>query len=159
MNETIKIETGKSISFENVASFRKKMKQSEIQIEVGRFVEFLKHSNAKKNGPMISATFGIEDFDGEQVIDIQFLFPIDRVFQSTEEYLYKSKFYLGNAIYKRHVGNPLTLQITYNEMLKYVEQEQLIQLSVAYNVNIDNEISNVSESIIDVYISINSNIL
>ncbi|MDB5054510.1 MAG: hypothetical protein JWM44_2560 [Bacilli bacterium] len=160
MNQTIQIETGKELRFENVASFRKKMRQLEIQAEVEKFVQSLKDGGAKKNGPMISATFVAEEIDGDQVLDMEFLFPVDRKVDLPQEYQWKPVFHLVNAVYTRHAGNPTDLQNTYTELMTYIQENQLHQITVAYNVNVnDDKVGRGNEPIIDIYVGMNLCIL
>lgn len=160
MEQTIQIETNKRIRFENLASFRKKMKQSEIQLEVAKFVQFLKQSEAKKNGPMISATFGAEIIDGEQILDMEFLVPLDRKIVLHPEYRFKLILHLVHAIYTRYIGNPLHIDRTYNDLINYMQQNQLQQITVAYNVNVNDErVGQSEEPIIDIYIGVNPSLL
>lgn len=152
-NQTIQIETGKELKFENLASFRKKMRQSEIQVELGKFVQFLKDSGAKKNGPMISATFTAEEVDGEQVLDMEFLIPIDRRVELLDEYQWKPLFHLVNSVFSRHVGNLQDIQATFLEMTTYIQNNCLHQITVAYIVNYEE--NGQDAPMIEIYIGVN----
>ena len=158
LNQTLQIETGKSIRFENVASFRKKMKESEIQMSVGKFINDLKQSGAQKNGPMITATFGMEEINGERILDMEFLVPLDRSIELNKEYIFKPIFHLMHAIYTRHVGKSSVIQKTYTDLIEYIRQNRLQQITVAYNVNDDN-VRLGDDQIIDVYIGVNPSVL
>lgn len=160
MNQTIQIETDKSIRFENVASFRKKMKESEVELEVGRFVDYLKRGGAQKNGPMITATFGIEVTEEGKVLDMEFLVPIDRLLELPMEYSFKPIFHLVHAIYSRYIGDPLEIQNTYVKIVDYIKNNQLQQITAGYNVIINDEQVIYGEtSIIDIYIGLNPSLL
>ncbi|MFC4770315.1 hypothetical protein [Effusibacillus consociatus] len=160
MNHAIQIETGKSIRFENVASFRKKMKQSEVNLELGKFVNFLQQNNVQKNGPMITATFGVENDQQEQILDIEFLIPIDKQIDMPHEYTFKPLFHLVHAVYARYIGDPLQIENTYNELTDFLQQNKLQQITPAYNMNL-NDIHTLqgNEPIIDIYIGVNPSIL
>lgn len=154
----IKIETGQSLRFENVVAFRKKMKVFDIQNEVNKFVQVLQENGAIKSGPMISVTFGAEMLNGVQALDMQFLVPIDRVINLSEEYQFKPVFHLVNAIYTRYNGNPIHIESVYNELLNFIKINHLVQITSAYNVNISVDEAN-QNHIIDIYIGISSSLL
>ncbi|GAA0137420.1 hypothetical protein YSY43_42610 [Paenibacillus sp. YSY-4.3] len=157
MEQTIQIETGKSIRFENVASYRARMKQSEIDHELGQFVAVLKESGAKRNGPMISATFAIDHGQEEQVLDMEFLFPVDRPLDLPEPYGFKPVFQLVDAVYTRYAGNPEGLDRVFAELVDYINRNKMIQVSTGYTLSIQPPIG--AEPCFDVYIVVNQSIL
>jgi effector-binding domain-containing protein len=156
----MQIELNRSIKFENVISFRKKMKHTSVNTEVAKFIHFLKESDARKNGPMMSANFGIETLNGEQILDMEFLVPVDKKIDLPKEYKFKSLFHIVNAVYTRHIGNPLALENVYTELSNFLKQNEIHQITVAYNVNVNDEmVSEEVEPIIDIYIGANPSIL
>lgn len=157
MEQTIQIETGQSIKFDHVASFRKKIKQSEVDNELGKFVAILQGSGARRNGPMISATFGVENDQEEPILDIEFMFPIDRPIDLPEPYKFKPVFQLVDAIYTRYAGNPQGLDRVFMELMNYINQNQLIQVSAGYKISTQPPTG--SEACFDVYIAVNQSIL
>lgn len=157
MEQTIQFEVGKELKFENVASFRKKMKHSEIETEVTQFVNYLKESGAQKKGPMISATFAAEEVNGEQVLDMEFMVPIDRNFELEHGYILKEIFKLVNASYTRYIGKPLNIESTYINLIAFLQQNNYEQITAVYNVNIKESV--VEDCIIDLYVGINPSIL
>lgn len=157
MEQTIQIETGKSIRFDHVASFRKKIKQSEVDRELGQFVAILQGSGARRSGPMISATFGVENGQEEQVLDIEFMFPIDRQIDLPEPYKFKPVFQLVDAIHTRYAGNLQSLDRVFLELVNYINQNQMIQVSAGYKVSAQPPAG--EEACFDVYIAVNQSIL
>lgn len=160
MNTMATIEQGKTLRYEKVASFRSKLAASEINDAVQKFVKTLQESGAQKVGPMISATHGLEEMNGQQVFDIEFLVALDRKVNLNVPYSYKEVFQLGNALYTRYVGDPTEIQQVYNNLIEYINSHNLQQITTLYNVNIDEQtVSSNSFSTVDIYISINPNIL
>jgi len=152
------IESAKELRFENVASFRKKIFQSNVKDELSRFISTLKQTGAQKNGPLISATFGVEQTTEHPLIDIEFLIPLDRAIQLTDDYVFKPIFHLTNAVYSRYSGDPALIQNQYNEMIKYLHIHNLQQITVAYNVNInDGNLVEHAYPVVDIYIGANPN--
>ncbi|WHX48494.1 hypothetical protein QNH46_20875 [Paenibacillus woosongensis] len=157
MEQTIQIETGKSIRFENVASYRARMKQSEIDHRLGQFVAVLKGSGAKRNGPMISATFAIDHDSEEQVLDMEFMFPVDRPLDLPEPYGFKPMFQLVNAVHTRYAGDPEGLDRVFTELVDYIHRNKMIQVSTGYTLSIQPPAG--AEPCFDVYIVVNESIL
>ncbi|MNJ51177.1 GyrI-like domain-containing protein [Paenibacillus bouchesdurhonensis] len=157
MEQTIHIETGKSIRFDHVAAFRAKIKQSEVDHELGKFVAILQGSGARRNGPMISATFGVESGQEEPVLDIEFMFPVDRPIDLPEPYKFKPVFQLIDAVYTRHVGDPQGLDRVFMELMDYIHRNEMLQVSAGYKVSVDPPAG--AEACFDVYIVVNPSIL
>ncbi len=156
MNQTMQIETGKELRFDNVASFRKKMRQTEINWELNRFFQLLQESGVRKNGPLISVTYGIDQFDGEQKIDIEFFVPINDSIASSTDYKFHSSFHLKNTIYTRYKGNPVKIESAYQKLMDFVHKSGFqSKVVITYNVHVNDETaSNMDENIIDIYIVI-----
>lgn len=85
------IEIGKELKFENLISLRKRMTQEEMQQELNKLGNYMKEINIKKIGTLISATFAIEDVNGQQLIDSEFLILVDRKVDLQSEYKFREK--------------------------------------------------------------------
>ncbi|MCY6355557.1 GyrI-like domain-containing protein [Clostridium sp. ZS2-4] len=155
------IEVGKSFRIENLLSLRKKVTRLQANQEILKIQQFLKNKGVKKNGPLINTTFSIEMVDGEQVLDMEFLIPIDKVSELPEEYTLKKELYLANAVFARHVGNPSTLQNVYNKINNYIKQNNLRPIATSYNVNVKeaNSAEEINEMVIDIYLPVNPCVL
>ena len=155
------IEQGKELLLENLLSLREKIFQPDISNEMMKIGRFLKDNCLRKTGPIVTATFAIENTGGQSVLDMEILVPMDKKADLPAEYKYKRVFRLVNAVYARHQGNPTALQNTYDEMLEHIKKNNLQQITAGYNVNINDMLPGMSmdEMIIDVYIGVNPNIL
>ncbi|MDL4838913.1 GyrI-like domain-containing protein [Aquibacillus rhizosphaerae] len=152
------VEIEKSLTFNKLVSLRKKMEQKEIQQEVYKMSQYLDAQGVRKLGPLISATFGIETQQNKQIFDMEFLVAVDRELDLPEDYTFKQEFRLVNAIFKRHTDSPEMLESTYNELNTYIQQNDLLQITAPYNVNVnDVEESSSQGPVIDVYIGISPN--
>ena len=152
---------GKELKLENVLSLRKKMTQMEIQNEMINIGKHLEENGVKKNGPIVTATHSIEQINNEMLLDMEILVPMDKKLELSGKYKLKEIFHLTNAVYKRHEGNPNNLQITYNEMMEYITQNNLQQITAGYNVSIVDlkPGESLDKMIMDVYIGVNPSIL
>lgn len=154
------IETGKTLRLENVISMRRKVTQLEFQSELEKLTEFMTENNIQRTGPMFSTTLGVEEVDGEQLLDMEFLVPVDREVDVPTDYQFKPLFHLVNAVYKQHVGSPERLQNTYDELLNFMQENNLQQITSGYNVTVNEKDVELGElPIIDVYIGVNPSIL
>lgn len=152
------IQSGKELLMENVLSFRKKMTQEEIQHEMVKIGEFFKNNGINKSGCIASTTYSI-DSDGK--LDMEILVPMDKLVDLPSEYKLKPVFKLVNSVYARHEGNPVNLKNVYNEMLAYIKENNLQQITTGYNVTVKDLVPGMSvdEVVIDVYIGVSENIL
>ena len=153
----MEVQQGKELNLENVLSLRKRMTEAEVQQEMIQIGKFLESKDINKNGPVVTATFAVEEVDGQVILDMEILVPMDKSIALEGEYKRKKVFHLVNAVYARHEGNPSLLQNTYNQMLEYVQENELQQITAAYNVNMVDlqQGQSMDEMIIDVYIGIN----
>lgn len=155
----MKIEEGKELRMENVLSLRKKMTQQQMQEEMKKIGQMMSKMGIKKNNPLVTTTFALEEKDGQQIMDIEILIPINSVEGLPNEYRLKKEFILVNAIYVRYEGNPMLLQNVIDEMIKYINENNLQQITSAYNVYIKDASNDIdlNNMIIDVYIGVSSN--
>ena len=66
--------------------------------------KFLEQNNIKKNGPIVTATFAVEQSSGQPLLDMEIMVPMDKPVELTGEYRLKEAFHLVNAVYARHKG-------------------------------------------------------
>ncbi|MHB8062262.1 MAG: AraC family transcriptional regulator [Ruminiclostridium sp.] len=154
-------EAEKEFRLENVLSLKKIWHKKKINSEMIKIGKFLQYNELKKAGSIITATFAIETQNGQPLLDMEILVPIDKKIELPREYVFKPVFHIVNAIYARHEGNPKTFQNTYNDMLTYIQQNKLQQLTAGYNVQVKDLMSGVTpdDMVVDVYIGVNPNTL
>ncbi|MDD4297808.1 MAG: AraC family transcriptional regulator [Ruminiclostridium sp.] len=155
------IKEGQELRLENVLSIRKKMTQTELQQEMTQIGNFIQQNNLIKSGPVVSATFSIEQNGTSPILDMEILVPLDKDIPLPEPYRMKKIFHLKNAIHVRHEGNPQRLQNTLNGMVQYIQNNKLQQITPAYNatVNEPKPGEGLDKLIIDAYIGVNPSIL
>jgi effector-binding domain-containing protein len=151
------IESGKSFKLENLLTIRKKMLQNDVNNEIMNIGKLLHEKNIKKNGPVITATYAVELQNGQPLMDVEIMLPINRKIDLPEEYKFKEEFFLQNAIYAKYIGNPSLLPGIYSEIKNYIGTNNLKQITPAYNVYINNEskTQSIDNMEIDVYVGIN----
>ena len=77
------IELGRELRIENVLSLRKKVVQNELNTEMGKIVKFLSDNSLRKVGPIITATFAVEAVNGQPLLDMEILVPIDKTIEAS----------------------------------------------------------------------------
>jgi len=157
----VDILTNQELCMSNVLSFRKKIPVHNLQNEVERMEKFIKDGGYTKAGPSVSATYGLELQNNEQMIDVEVLIPLDKYFVPPEGCEYKAEFKLVNAVSIRHTGNPARLQETCDKLMAFIEEHKLSPITCGYNVTIQEPKlqAGVESMIVDVYIGISPNLL
>lgn len=159
-NQTKEIKTEEHIKFNNLVSFRKWVTEETVQSELFQIGEYMRKHEVKRTGPMISTTHNIEERDYQQVLDMEFLFPIDQKIELPEHCHFKPLFHLINAVFKSHVGTQDTISQTYEELELFMKENKLQQITPIYNINInEREVAQGQTPIIDIYIGVNPSVL
>lgn len=155
------IENGKSFRVNNVLSLRKKITQAQANEEMNKIANFLESQGIKQNGPVITATFDVNTENGDPLMDMEILIPMDRKIDLPEEYRFKEVFHIAHAIYTKHSGNPAMLHNTYNDLFTYIKNNNLQQITAVYHAYIKglSPKSPGDDLNIDVYIGVNPSTL
>jgi len=103
------VETNKGLLMENVLSYRTKVTQQEFPKVIHRINEVIIQSGAKKWGHMTTVTYGVEDLNGHQIMDMKVLIPLDKEIDAPKGFEFSSAFKLPNALCIRHEGHPMHL--------------------------------------------------
>ncbi len=157
----IKVNKNCEYKMENVLSIRKKMTQQEIQQTLSDMGNVIKGLEANKNGSIVTTTFGMEQTPTGPVLDMEILVPLDKKVTVSEPYILKPLFHLKYAVHARHEGNPQLLQNTLNQMITYIQENKLTQITSVYSVNIK-ELKlgdSMNDMVTDLYIGVNPSIL
>ena len=155
------LEKCKELRLENVISLRKRIPQNEIRDEMNKLRLFINDNALKKTGPIVTATFSIDTSNSQPVLDMEIIIPVDKSVDSIGDYCFKKAFHIVNAVYEQHKGDPSLLQNTYNKMISYIHENNLQQITAAYNVNV-NELQpgqSIDDIMVDVYIGVNPSVL
>lgn len=151
----IEIKENQELKLNNLLSYRGKILQSELE-SIGRDMELkINGRGAKRTAYPIMATYGI---DGE-FIDMEILIPVSNEIESIGEYKFKKELKIVNAVMMSYKGNPAGLQDACNELNKYIETNKLQPITVGYNVTQSVDIHNIENTVSNMYVGINPNIL
>jgi hypothetical protein len=147
-----------TLEMTNVLSRRGTFSQTELQVEMQKIGLLLKEKAVEKNGSVVTATFAI-DVSGD--MDIEILVPLNHAIFLPNGYTLKPNFKLTNAVKIRHAGNPVHLQKSAQDINAYIADNQLIPITVGYNVVVSEPKNpqDVENMIVDIYVGISPNIL
>lgn len=103
---------------------------------------------------MITTTKAIEFINGEQVMDVEMLLPVNYCMPVEAPYKFKNKIKLTNALYTR-VADPSLLQEALNEINEYISEKKLQSITSAYLIQSMQD----KKPCIEVYVGLNPNML
>ena len=149
------------LKFKNLISLRKNITQQAMAVEMQKLGQLINEKGAQKSGPLITATFAIEQNNFGQVLDMEILVPLDKEIEVTGEYTFKKQFLLTNALKATHTGNPTLIQSTYNLINSHIIENKLQPITASYNVTVKDVMdpSKIGELVIDIYVGVNPCIL
>jgi effector-binding domain-containing protein len=146
-------------SVEQVITYRGKVNNKLINNVMSQLLSVINDTGLKINGPTITAIYSIENDCGDQIIDIEIIVSINGVMASTDEFVYRDRFEISNALMFRHIGNPLTMNTEMQEFNQYIRDNDFKPVTPFYNVTVrsassPSEIDNI---IMDIYVGVKSN--
>lgn len=89
----------------------------------------------------MTATFGVEENGGEQILDVEILVPLNNGVSFPDDYILKKEFRLYNAIYTRYEDNPMLIHNVIHRLVNYINEKKYQQVTAIYNVQL-NELQN-----------------
>ncbi|MDQ6422288.1 hypothetical protein RB620_22935 [Paenibacillus sp. LHD-117] len=154
------VEKYESLSFDNVASYRERILQNQVNKEFNLFMRTIQSAGAKKNGPLITTTHQIETTPEKTLVDVEFLVPLDRSIPLDGKYKFKPTFKIAHSLKVTHYGDPRLIEHAYNHVVQYIEENNLNQITSFYNISRNDEnIAQGEEPITDIMVGINPSIL
>ena len=141
---------------EQVITYRGKVNNKLINNVMSQLLSVINDTGLKINGPTITAIHSIENDCGDQIIDIEIIVPINGVMTSTDEFVYRDRFEINNALMFRHIGNPQTMNTEMQEFNQYIKNNNFKPVTPFYNVTVrsassPSEIDNI---IMDIYVGV-----
>lgn len=149
------------LEMENVISFRGKVTQQQMPQIVKEMEQIINENSAEKKGYSATATFAVENNGSQPIMDIEVLIPLNKEIQVPSNYQFKPIFRLNNAVKIRHQGDPVMLQNSANELMKYITDHKLTPITTGYNVTVQEPANpnDVDSLIVDMYVGVSDNIL
>ena len=141
---------------EQVITYRGKVNNKLLNNVMEQLFSAINDAGLKINGSTITAIHSIENDCGDQIIDIEIIVPINGVMTSTDEFVYRDRFEINNALMFRHIGNPQTMDSEMQEFSRYMQENNLKPVTPFYNVTVKTA-SNPEETddvVIEVYVGV-----
>ena len=141
---------------EQVITYRGKVNNKLLNNVMEQLFSAINDAGLKIDGSTISAIHSIENDCGDQIIDIEIIVPINGVMTSTDEFVYRDRFEINNALMFRHIGNPQTMNTEMQEFNQYIKNNNFKPVTPFYNVTVrsassPSEIDNI---IMDIYVGV-----
>ena len=151
------IETKQTLNLENLITFRKKMRSTELQEHMERLLAYADTSGAKRLGGGISATYEV---DGD-IMDIEMYLPIDKEIPSNDEFVFKPLLRLENCVKTSYKGHPQGLQDSMQKLNDYILANQLVPISAGFTVTMTEltDPKNFEMFEVDIYVSVSMNVV
>lgn len=152
----MEIVRNKEYSVKNVLTFRGNVRQESINNIIAKAGEVIKKANIEINGPAITAIHSIENYGSNQLLDFELIVPINGEMSSVDDYIYKDKFVIENAVMFRHKGNPQDMNSEMESLARYIRDNKLKPSTPFYNITVKGATvpSEINDMIVDVYIGI-----
>lgn len=147
------------LELENVLSYR-------TRVDINRLNGILNY--AEKNADALGLTvmgnmlFTVTEKISENnkcIVGIELLIPVDRKFESCEQYVCKPRFKLVNAVSVRHCGVYSDIDSVSSLLEGYLKESNLQPISNIYYMAVRNSEEQPLSSIFDAYVSVNENLL
>lgn len=155
----MEIVRNKEYSIKNVLTFRGNVRQESINNIIAKAEEVIKKANLEIIGPVITAIHAIENDKNNQLFDFELIVPISGVMSSVEDYIFKDRFMIENALTFRHIGNPQSMNSEMEEFIKYIKENQFKPVTPFYNITIKVAVTpaEIDNMIVDIYVGIECN--
>lgn len=146
------------IEFEHILSYK-------TRVEIGRLEKLVSYVERNADaldltvtGNIIFTISEIVELSDKRILGVELLVPVDKVFESCEQYIYKPKFRLVNAVSVRFADLNKFGEAN-DELMRYLKQKKFGAASgVYYVINCEHEYCD-SPMIYDAIVSVNDNIV
>ncbi|MDF2870920.1 MAG: AraC family transcriptional regulator [Anaerocolumna sp.] len=138
----------------DLISYSGRFTATEFQKKIIEMVNNYKDIALRSGEYMITVTKSVEFVNGEQVMDVEILLPVNCRITATHPYRFKDKLRLTNALLV-NVTKLSYLQETLEQVDSYIMEHKLKPITSAYLVQTKRD----NLAVIDIYVGINPNIL
>lgn len=152
------IEEYQELDVKNLLTFRGKVKQDELSGVMLRMRSYAEEQGAKIIGGPISVTYGVEQTTEGTVADAELMLPLDTTISGTEEFGWKERLFLSNAVKLSYTGVPAGFQASCNELNVYLRGKGHTPITAGYIRTKDvDELSGMVD--MEVYVGVNLNVV
>lgn len=146
-------------SVNNLLTFRGKVSQESINNIMQQMNKYVKESNVEVTGSVITAIHSINAEGNNQIYDFEIMLPLSKKVNSFSEFIFKDNFILSDSLMFRHIGNPQSMNSEMEELVKYINDNQLKPVTPFYNVTVKGAATpaEIDSMIVDIYVGVESN--
>ena len=132
--------------------------QEEIPGAIQKLKSYADEQGVRPVGGPISVTFGVEQTADGILADTELLMPVDGKVIGNEEFTWKERLFVTNAVLLQYAGSPAMFQNACNEMNTYIQEKGYTPITAGYTVTkgVD-RFSGMME--MEVYVGISPNVL
>lgn len=152
----MQILTKQSIILQSILYYRCQTTNEKVWDIINHVDTHVETIGFKKRGQIITS---MENTKQSTSVNLDILIPIDSSFEENEQFSFLPHFKLIHAVKIRHEGNINNLSNTQKILEKYLEDNSYEPITKYYNVIVRHNSDILANSIIDIYVGINPNIL
>ena len=150
-----------TLNYKNLLHYRSKVTQESIYKMLEDKKNLLEKQNLEINGPIISTTYDTIIEDNEIFFDMEYFIPVkhpERLLKN-DKYKIKDELLLVNCIKETYKGSIMYVSNEIEKFMKNLEPYKDKLLSTVYTVNLNQIKSDRDLLEVELYISINPNII
>lgn len=147
------------LELENVLSYR-------TRVDINRLSGILRYAEKNAYALGLNVTGNILFTINEKISDcnkcivgIEMLIPVNKKFESCEQYIFKPVFKLVNAVSVRHCGLYSEIDSVSTSLEDFLKRKNLKPISNIYYMAVRNNEEHPLSSILDAFVSVNENLL
>lgn len=142
--------------YDNIMSYRTRVEEKDLPRLLTHVSNVLDALELKQKGDIVFTIDEKVKTERTTILGVELLIPIDRVFESSCRYVYKSCFKLENAVMSKFSGRICTLSVFAAELCSYVDSSNIKPITGVYYLvrSICND-----DCILDLYVGTSGNIL
>lgn len=147
------------LELENVLSYR-------TRVDINRLSGILRYAEKNADALGLNVTGNILFTINEKISDcnkcivgIEMLIPVNKKFESCEQYIFKPVFKLVNAVSVRHCGLYSEIDSVSTSLEDFLKRKNLKPISNIYYMAVRNNEEHPLSSILDAFVSVNENLL
>lgn len=130
------VEEGQQLILKNILSFRKKLNQQSL-IDISKEIDDIVEKNdAKKDGSVVTVTHNVTVENGQQLIDIEMMIPLNKEIVVPNGFVFLKEFLLNDAFKIRIIGSPQQMQDAVQILAEYIQNKNLKPNTPLYVVTV-----------------------
>lgn len=144
------------LDFENVLSYRTRVDINRLDAILEFAEENIDALGLRATGNTLFTVFEKVKDNNKCILGIEILIPVDKAFESNEQYVYKPEFRLVNAVSARFCCPYSDIDSANASLIEYLDTNNLKAISSIYYMNSKN---NPLSNVFDAYVSVSGNLL